>query len=102
MAVLQFTLNEDAVTALHDALACMFKFSDHVCLEGRKDKLTLTTLNVSKSAYVCFAFSGSRFFLRYDFNPNTQHRDGFSCQLHTRVRNDQRPWSTTKPVAHYA
>jgi hypothetical protein len=24
---------------LHDALACMFKFSDDVCLEARKDKV---------------------------------------------------------------
>lgn len=92
MAVLHFVLNEDAVTILHDALACMFKFSDHVCLEGRKDKLTLTTLNISKSAYICFAFSGNRFFSRYHFDANTQHRDRFSCQLYTRVRNHQQPW----------
>lgn len=37
--VLNFTLSEDGVAVLHDALACMFKFSDEVCLEARKEKV---------------------------------------------------------------
>lgn len=39
MVVLNFTLSEEGVAVLHDALACMFKFSDEVCLEARKDKV---------------------------------------------------------------
>lgn len=39
MVVLNFTLSEEGVAVLHDALACMFKFSDDVCLEARKDKV---------------------------------------------------------------
>jgi cell cycle checkpoint control protein RAD9A len=37
--VLSLTLSEEGVAVLHDALACMFKFSDDVCLEANKDKV---------------------------------------------------------------
>jgi len=43
MVVLSFTLSEEGVTVLRDALSCMFKFSDDVCMEARKDKVTITT-----------------------------------------------------------
>ncbi|KAK0623501.1 Rad9-domain-containing protein [Immersiella caudata] len=82
--VLGFTLSEEGVAILHDALACMFKFSDDVCLEAKKDKLILTTLNISKSAYICFTFAASRFFSRYHFEGNSQYRDRFFCQLYVR------------------
>ncbi|KAK0630572.1 Rad9-domain-containing protein [Bombardia bombarda] len=82
MVVLNFTLSEEGVAVLHDALACMFKFSDDVCMEARPDKLTFTTLNISKSAYVCFTFAGTRFFSRYNFEGNAQYRDRFFCQLY--------------------
>jgi len=39
MVILNFTLSEEGVAVLHDALACMFKFSDDVCLEAKKDKV---------------------------------------------------------------
>ncbi|KAK4123551.1 cell cycle checkpoint [Parathielavia appendiculata] len=84
MVILNFTLSEEGVAVLHDALACMFKFSDDVCLEARKDKLTLTTLNISKSAYVCFSFAAHRFFSRYSFEGTPQYRDRFFCQLYIR------------------
>ncbi|KAK3302273.1 Rad9-domain-containing protein [Chaetomium strumarium] len=84
MVILNFTLSEEGVAVLHDALACMFKFSDDVCLEARKDKLTLTTLNISKSAYVCFSFAANRFFSRYNFEGAPQYRDRFFCQLYIR------------------
>ncbi|KAK3322242.1 Rad9-domain-containing protein [Apodospora peruviana] len=80
--VLNFTLSEEGVAVFHDALACMFKFSDDVCLEARKEKLTLTTLNISKSAYICFTFAANRFFSRYNFEGNAQYRDRFFCQLY--------------------
>ncbi|KAM7202295.1 Rad9 domain containing protein [Naviculisporaceae sp. PSN 640] len=82
MAVLNFTLSEEGVTVFHDALACMFKFSDDVCLEARNDRLTLTTLNISKSAYICFTFAANRFFSRYNFEGNAQYRERFFCQLY--------------------
>ncbi|KAL2263730.1 hypothetical protein VTK26DRAFT_5374 [Humicola hyalothermophila] len=82
--VVSFTLSEEGVAILHDALACMFKFSDDVCLEARKDKLTLSTLNISKSAYVCFSFAANRFFSRYTFEGSPQYRERFVCYLYIR------------------
>ncbi|KAK0738457.1 Rad9-domain-containing protein [Schizothecium vesticola] len=84
MTVLNFTLNEEGIAVLHDALTCMFKFSDELCLEAKGDKLVLTTLNISKSAYVCFTFAANRFFSRYNFEGNAQYRDRFYCQLYIR------------------
>ncbi|KAK3379753.1 Rad9-domain-containing protein [Lasiosphaeria ovina] len=84
MAILNFTLSEEGVAVFHDSLSCMFKFSDDVCLEARKDKLTLTTLNSSKSAYICFSFSAPRFFSRYQFEGNAQYRERFFCQLYNK------------------
>lgn len=49
MVVLNFTLNEESVAILHDALSCMFKFSDDVCLEARKDKVCLSFGNNSNT-----------------------------------------------------
>jgi len=43
--VLTFTLSEEGVAVLHDALACMFKFSDDVCLEAKKDKVWMQRLH---------------------------------------------------------
>jgi hypothetical protein len=85
MAILSFTLSEEGVAVLHDALACIVKFSDDVCLEARKDKLTLTALNLSKSAYVCITLSANRFFSRYSFEGSGQFREKFFCQLYIRV-----------------
>lgn len=41
MPPLRFTLSEDGVGALRDALACLNKFSDEVALEASKDKVCL-------------------------------------------------------------
>ncbi|WDK15120.1 hypothetical protein CGRA01v4_06401 [Colletotrichum graminicola] len=84
MAVLNFTLSEDAVAAFRDVLTCMNKFSDDVSLEAKKDKLILTALNQSKSAYSCFTFATNRFCSRYQFEGNAQYRDKFYCTLHIR------------------
>jgi cell cycle checkpoint control protein RAD9A len=43
MAVLNFTLSEDSVAALRDALICLNKFSDDVSLEARKDSVRKVT-----------------------------------------------------------
>ncbi|KXH41089.1 hypothetical protein CNYM01_04604 [Colletotrichum nymphaeae SA-01] len=84
MAVLNFTLSEDAVAAFRDVLACLNKFSDEVSLEAKKDKLVLTALNASKSAYSCFTFTTNRFCSRYQFEGSAQYRDKFYCTLYTR------------------
>ena len=58
---------------------------------GRIDaiiQLVLTTLNISKSAYVCFTFAANRFFSRYNFEGNAQYLDKFYCQLYIRVCYD--------------
>ncbi|KAI1410552.1 Rad9-domain-containing protein [Hypoxylon sp. FL1857] len=85
MAVLNFTLSEEGVNVLRDALACLGKFSDEVSLEAKKDGLVFTTLNLSKSAYVSFAFQGSRFFSRYHFEGVPQNREKFFCKLYSRA-----------------
>ncbi|KAJ0387453.1 hypothetical protein COL922a_002275 [Colletotrichum nupharicola] len=38
MAILNFTLSEDAVTALREVLTCLNKFSDEVSLEAKKEQ----------------------------------------------------------------
>ena len=39
MPVVSFTLSEEGVTALRDALICVNKFSDDVSFEAKKDKV---------------------------------------------------------------
>ncbi len=41
MAILNFTLSEEGVSAFRDALICLNKFSDDVSLEARKDSVKL-------------------------------------------------------------
>ncbi|KAI0873330.1 Rad9-domain-containing protein [Hypoxylon argillaceum] len=85
MAVLKFTLSEDGVNVLRDALACLGKFSDEVSLEAKKDRLVLTALNTSKSAYASIAFAANRFFSKYQFAGVAQNRDKFFCKLYNRA-----------------
>ncbi len=85
MAVVAFTLSEEGAVTLQTALACILKFSDDVCLEARKDKLVLTALNLSRSAYLAFTFTASRFFSRYKYEGNAQCRERFFCVLYIRV-----------------
>ncbi|KAG9250754.1 Rad9-domain-containing protein [Emericellopsis atlantica] len=84
MAILNFTLSEEGVTALRDALICLSKFSDDVSLEARKDSFTLTTLNITKSAYASFKFGPGQFFSRYSFQGTGPYREKFYCTLFIR------------------
>lgn len=43
MAVLSFTLSEEGVAVLHDALVCIVKFSEDVCLEAKKERVSTPT-----------------------------------------------------------
>ncbi|KAI0430497.1 Rad9-domain-containing protein [Xylaria sp. FL1042] len=85
MAVVKFTLSEDGVSVLRDAFACLGKFSDEVSLEAKRDRLVLTALNSSKSAYASVAFATNRFFSKYHYAGVAQNRDKFFCKLYTRV-----------------
>ncbi|KAH8673742.1 Rad9-domain-containing protein [Xylariales sp. PMI_506] len=85
MVLLRFTLSEEGVSALRDALACLNKFSEEVSLEATKDKLVFTTLNSSKSTYASFAFATNRFFSRYQFDGVVQNRNKFFCKLYNRA-----------------
>ncbi|KAL1871419.1 hypothetical protein Daus18300_004786 [Diaporthe australafricana] len=88
MALVNFTLSEDGVGAFNDALVCIHKFSDDVSLEIKKDKLILTALNLTKSAYVSFTFAANRFFSRFNFEGNTQYRERFFCSLYIKAGGD--------------
>ncbi|OJD28936.1 dna repair protein rad9 [Diplodia corticola] len=86
MVVLNFTLRPEALAALHDALVCLAKFSDAVSLEARREKLSLTALNSSKSAYASFALDSSAFFSSYKFAPATANVDGrFTCRVYNKA-----------------
>ncbi|KAI1024466.1 hypothetical protein LB505_000719 [Fusarium chuoi] len=85
MALLNFTLSEEGVSAFRDALICLNKFSDDVSLEARKDSFILTTLNTSKSAYASVRFATTKFFSRYQYQGSRQFRDRFYCTLYIRA-----------------
>ncbi|KAF7533071.1 hypothetical protein G7054_g7404 [Neopestalotiopsis clavispora] len=85
MPLLRFTLSEDGVGALREALACLNKFSEEVSLEATKDKLDLTAMNSSKSAYAKVSFATNRFFSKYHFEGAAQSRNKFFCKLYNRA-----------------
>ncbi|KAL2067972.1 hypothetical protein VTL71DRAFT_16070 [Oculimacula yallundae] len=88
MAILSFTLNPESLDKLHSSLACLSKFSEAVALEASNDKLVLTALNSSKSAYASFTL-GSKFFSKYHFKPvrtaGTQVKDKFTFQIYNKA-----------------
>ncbi|KIN06167.1 hypothetical protein OIDMADRAFT_49656 [Oidiodendron maius Zn] len=86
MPVLAFTLSPESLGKLHDALVCLGKFSEAVCIEAVHDKLTLTALNSSKSAYASFTLI-EKFFAKYQFkgtgaNPS---REKFNCKIYNKA-----------------
>jgi cell cycle checkpoint control protein RAD9A len=56
MPVLSFTLSEEGVGALRDALACLTKFSDDAALEARKDKVSSKPQHYTTPAYCLINF----------------------------------------------
>lgn len=85
MAILNFTLSEDGVVALQNALTCLLRFCDDVSLDATKDRFILTGLNATKSAHISFIFNLNRFFSRYSFEGSAQYRDRFYCVLYIRA-----------------
>jgi hypothetical protein len=49
-------------------------------------QLSLSSLNLSKSTYVCIDFAANRFFSAYSFQGQGQFREKFHCYLNIRVR----------------
>ncbi|RYO87713.1 hypothetical protein DL766_005018 [Monosporascus sp. MC13-8B] len=85
MAVVKFTLSEEGVSVLRDALSCLGKFSDEVSLEAKRDQLALTALNSTKTAYASFVFTTARFFSVYHYEGVGQHRERFFCKLYNKA-----------------
>lgn len=46
MAILNFTLNPEGITKIHDALVCLGKFSEAVCIEVTKQHVRFTHLTL--------------------------------------------------------
>ncbi|KAH8683364.1 Rad9-domain-containing protein [Tricladium varicosporioides] len=88
MAILTFTLNPEALSKLHDALVCLGKFSEAVSIEASHDKLILTALNSSKSAYASFTLIGNKFFSKYQYKPlrlSNQVNQKFNCRIYNKA-----------------
>lgn len=49
MALVDFTLSEDGVSAFNEALVCIHKFSDDVSLEIKKDKVSASVWDPHRS-----------------------------------------------------
>ena len=83
MAILSFSLSPEATGLVYELLVCLAKFGEQVSIEARSDKLTITALNLSRTAYSSFALDASTFFISYDFRGNSAATGGdrFTCQL---------------------
>ena len=81
MVTLKFSLSPEAAAKVHDMLSCLAKFSDTVSLEARKDHVSISSLNSSKSGYASFKMS-RKFFEAFKFVPDGGGQDGkFTCSL---------------------
>ncbi|KAH8600865.1 DNA repair protein-like protein rad9 [Bisporella sp. PMI_857] len=87
MAILNFTLNPENLGKFHDALVCLGKFSEAVCIEAVHDKLVLTALNSSKSAYASFTLVGNKFFAKYQYKGShgNASKDKFNCKIYNKA-----------------
>ncbi|KAI9646766.1 hypothetical protein NHQ30_004765 [Ciborinia camelliae] len=88
MAILTFTLTPDALGKFHDALVCLGKFSETVSIEATHSRLTLTTLNSTKSAYASFTLVGNKFFSKYQYTPvhsGHQTPEKFTCKIYNKA-----------------
>lgn len=85
MVSLTFTLTPEACARLHDILVCLSKFSESVSIEAKRDRLSLTALNSSKSAYASFALDKNRFFSEYQCNAGKGADARFTCQIYNKA-----------------
>ncbi|CAK3827262.1 related to rad9 [Lecanosticta acicola] len=87
MAILSFSLTPAATGRISELLTCLAKFGEAVSLEARGEKLTLTALNLSRTAYASYALDSRAFFIEYDFHGPSQAGGGdrFTCQLYNKA-----------------
>ncbi|KXL50958.1 hypothetical protein M433DRAFT_149219 [Acidomyces richmondensis BFW] len=84
MAILSFSLSPEATAKIYESLLCLAKFGESVSIEARSEKLTITALNLSRTAYASFTLDATKFFVDYNFSPvNSRVKGGdrFTCQL---------------------
>ena len=83
---LNFTLSPASAQKLHESLVALSKFSEYVSLEARRNRLTLSSLNSSKSAYAAVTLAGNKFFETYNFPAPSQSQDSrFTCRFYARA-----------------
>lgn len=90
MPSLYFVLTAPAAQRIHDSLVCLSKFSEYICFEARRNRLTLSALNSTKSAYGAATLSSTRFFEEYRFvagDRGIADAEGsrFTCRLYSKV-----------------
>ncbi|KAF2725058.1 Rad9-domain-containing protein [Polychaeton citri CBS 116435] len=87
MAGFSFSLNAEGTVQVYEILCCLAKFGERVSLEARAETLTLTALNLSRTAYASFALDANTFLLEYKFHPVSSVRgnDRFTCQLYNKA-----------------
>lgn len=88
MSSLNFVLNAPAAQRIHDSLVCLSKFSEYICFEARRNRLTLSALNSTKSAYGAVTLSSTRFFDEYRFVAGGDvdaEGSRFTCRLYSKV-----------------
>ena len=106
MAILNFSLSPEATGRVYELLVCLAKFGESVCIEAKSEKarvmsnhssgclltleqLTITALNLSRTAYASFALDSRGFFISYDFKGSpagtAKGADRFTCQLLNKV-----------------
>lgn len=110
MAVLRFSLDPAALGKLHDALVCLGRFHESVCLEATRDhvshsnwihwhyiewiltqlQLVLSSLNCTKTGYAAFTFVGDKFFTKYVYSPPRiagKTIEKFTCRIYNKVHD---------------
>ena len=108
MAGLNFTLSPLAAQRVHDALSCLSKFSEYVSLEARRNRLILSALNSSKSAYGGITLASGKFFDTYHFPAMTGGGGGgvgrageeprFTCRFFVKVSKANRKCDLPLPL----
>ncbi|RPA98698.1 Rad9-domain-containing protein [Choiromyces venosus 120613-1] len=83
---LNFTLSPSSAQKLHESLIALSKFSEYVSLEARRSRLTLSSLNSSKSAYAAVTLASNKFFEAYNFPSPSQSQDNrFTCRFYAKA-----------------
>ncbi|KAJ5112458.1 Rad9/DDC1 [Penicillium argentinense] len=77
MASLSLSLDPAALVRLHDFLICLSKFSDTVAIEAEHDRLRLSALNSTKTAFASFVCEKEAFFESYSFNVRRDSRSRY-------------------------